>query len=114
MLRRQKASSELNIRLENKEGEQDLHRLARQGDQSGKDVRQVRVIKDRYGNLLLSEESVLKRWDEYFEGPNEENERKEDGWLHSEKEHYRWHVCFQSVDAQVSRKSEEFSLFLWI
>ncbi|TRY54571.1 hypothetical protein DNTS_001573 [Danionella cerebrum] len=52
-------------------------RLARQRDRDGKDVQQIRVIKDRDGKVLTSEESVLRRWKEYFEElMNEENERE--------------------------------------
>ena len=51
--------------------------MVRQRDRAGKDVQQVRVMKDRDGNVLTSEESVLRRWKEYFEGlMNEENERE--------------------------------------
>ncbi|KAK3552516.1 hypothetical protein QTP86_013249 [Hemibagrus guttatus] len=58
-------------------GEKDLYRLARQRDRDGKDVQQVRVIKDRDGRVLTSEESVQRRWKEYFEElMNEENERE--------------------------------------
>ena len=49
-------------KLDTKEGEKDLYRLARQRDRAGKDVLQVRVIKDADGNVLTSEESVLRRW----------------------------------------------------
>ncbi|KAK3522082.1 hypothetical protein QTP70_024351 [Hemibagrus guttatus] len=64
-------------RLDTREGEKDLYRLARQRDQDGKDVQQVRVIKDRDGRVLTSEESVQRRWKEYFEElMNEENERE--------------------------------------
>ncbi|KAK3544187.1 hypothetical protein QTP86_008290 [Hemibagrus guttatus] len=57
--------------------EKDLYRLARQRDRDGKDVQQVRVIKDRDGRVLTSEESVQRRWKEYFEElMNEENERE--------------------------------------
>ncbi|KAK3524445.1 hypothetical protein QTP70_029322 [Hemibagrus guttatus] len=60
-----------------REGEKDLYRLARQRDRDGKDVQQVRVIKDRDGKVLTSEESVQRRWKEYFEElMNEENERE--------------------------------------
>ncbi|XP_051783710.1 uncharacterized protein LOC127527824 [Erpetoichthys calabaricus] len=73
---KEKAYDELYERLDTKEGEKDLYRLARQRDQAGKDVQQVRVIKDKDGNVLKSEESVLSRWKEYFERlMNEENER---------------------------------------
>lgn len=51
--------------------------MARQRDQAGKDVKQVRVIKDIDGNVLMSEESVLERWNEYSEGlSNVENENE--------------------------------------
>ncbi|KAK3512985.1 hypothetical protein QTP70_034000 [Hemibagrus guttatus] len=69
---KQKAYDELYTRLDTREGEKDLYRLARQRDRDGKDVR---VIKDRDGRVLTSEESVQRRWKEYFEElMNEENE----------------------------------------
>ncbi|KAK3532252.1 hypothetical protein QTP86_011841 [Hemibagrus guttatus] len=74
---KQKAYEELYTRLDTREGEKDLYRLARQRDRDGKDVQQVRVIKDRDGRVLTSEESVHRRWKEYFEElMNEENERE--------------------------------------
>ncbi|KAK3559189.1 hypothetical protein QTP86_005183 [Hemibagrus guttatus] len=74
---KQKAYDELYTRLDTREGEKDLYRLAMQRDQDGKDVQQVRVINDRDGRVLKSEESVQRRWKEYFEElMNEENERE--------------------------------------
>ncbi|KAK3527327.1 hypothetical protein QTP86_020259, partial [Hemibagrus guttatus] len=74
---KQMAYDELYTRLDTREGEKDLYRLARQRDRDGKDVQQVRVIKDRDGRVLTSEESVQRRWKEYFEElMNEENERE--------------------------------------
>ncbi|KAK3568622.1 hypothetical protein QTP86_010800 [Hemibagrus guttatus] len=74
---KQKAYDELYTRLDTREGEKDLYRLARQRDRDGKDVQQVRVITDRDGRVLTSEESVQRRWKEYFEElMNEENERE--------------------------------------
>ncbi|KAK3507722.1 hypothetical protein QTP70_034827, partial [Hemibagrus guttatus] len=74
---KQKAYDELYTRLDTREGEKDLYRLARQRDRDGKDVQQVRVIKDRDGRVLTSEESEQRRWKEYFEDlMNEENERE--------------------------------------
>ncbi|KAK3530053.1 hypothetical protein QTP86_011065 [Hemibagrus guttatus] len=74
---KQKAYEELYTRLDTREGEKDLYRLARQRDRDGKDVQQVRAIKDRDGRVLTSEESVQRRWKEYFEElMNEENERE--------------------------------------
>ncbi|KAK3567556.1 hypothetical protein QTP86_020037, partial [Hemibagrus guttatus] len=55
--------------------EKDLYRLARPRERDGKVVQQVKVIKDRDGRVLTSEESVQRRWKEYFEElMNEENE----------------------------------------
>ncbi|KAK3516282.1 hypothetical protein QTP70_008650 [Hemibagrus guttatus] len=74
---KQKAYDELYNRLDTREGQKDLYRLIRQRDRDGKDVQQVRVIKDRDGRLLTSEESVQRRWKECFEElMNEENERE--------------------------------------
>ncbi|KAK3537270.1 hypothetical protein QTP70_007006 [Hemibagrus guttatus] len=74
---KQKAYDELYTRLDTREGEKDLYRLARQRDRDGKDVQKVSVIKDRDGRVLTSEESVQRRWKEYFEElMNEENERE--------------------------------------
>ncbi|KAK3546856.1 hypothetical protein QTP86_003747 [Hemibagrus guttatus] len=74
---KQMAYDKLYTRLDTREGEKDLYRLARQRDRDGKDVQQVRVIKDRDGRVLTSEESVQRRWKEYFEElMNEENERE--------------------------------------
>ncbi|KAK3516441.1 hypothetical protein QTP70_013289 [Hemibagrus guttatus] len=74
---KQKACDELYTRLDTREGEKDLYRLARQRDRDGKDVQQVSIIKDRDGRVLTSEESVQRRWKEYFEElMNEENERE--------------------------------------
>ncbi|KAK3535543.1 hypothetical protein QTP70_016813, partial [Hemibagrus guttatus] len=74
---KQKAYDELYTRLDTREGEKDLYRLARQRDRDGKYVQQVRFIKDRDGRVLTSEESVQRRWKEYFEElMNEENERE--------------------------------------
>ena len=63
-------------RLETKEGENELYRLARQRDRAGKDVQHVKVLRDENGNVMLNSEAVLKRWEEYFEKlMNEENNR---------------------------------------
>ena len=59
------AYDELYEELGSKEGERTLNRLARQRYQAGKDVQQVRMMKDKYGKVLPDEESVLRIWKEY-------------------------------------------------
>ena len=61
-----RAYDNLYARLEAKEGEKEMYRLARQRDRAGKDVQHVRVIKDENGNVMVNSEAVLKRWKEYF------------------------------------------------
>ena len=58
------AYDNLYARLETKEGEEELYRLARQRNRAGKDVQHVRVIKDENGNVMVNSEAVLKRWKE--------------------------------------------------
>lgn len=58
---KEKAYDKLYEKLNTEEGEKDLYRLARQRDRAGKDVPQVRVIKDAVGNVMTSEEIVLRR-----------------------------------------------------
>ena len=71
-----RAYDDLYARLETKEGEKELYRLARQRDRAGKDVQHIRVLKDENGNVMVYSETVLKRWKEYFEKMmNEENNR---------------------------------------
>ena len=66
-----------------REGEKTLYRLARQIHQAGKDVQQVRMMKDKDGKVMTDEESVLRIWKEYYKGlMNEQNEserRENDG-----------------------------------
>ena len=72
-----KAYDELYEGLDTKEGEKTLYRLARQRHQAGKDVQQVRMMKDKDGNVMTDEESVLRMWKEYYMGlMNEDNERE--------------------------------------
>ena len=71
-----RAHNFLYARLQTKEGEKELYRLAWQRDRAGKNVQHVKVIKDKNGNVILNFEAVLKRWKEYFEKlMNEENNR---------------------------------------
>ncbi|KAK3528862.1 hypothetical protein QTP70_011733 [Hemibagrus guttatus] len=121
---KQKAYDELYIRLDTREGEKDLYRLARQRDRDGKDVQQVRVIKDRDGRVLTSEESVQRRWKEYFEElMNEENESKKNNYEKtSEKESsseqryrivsptYQYKMNYQQVGKCVIINNKNFNL----
>ena len=55
-----------------------MYRLARQRHQAGKDVQQVRMMKDKDGKVMTDDESVLRIWKEYYKGlMNEEMRERE-------------------------------------
>ena len=56
---KRRAYDNLYARLERKEGEKGLHRLARQRDRAGKVVQHVRVLKGENGNVMVNSEAVL-------------------------------------------------------
>ena len=51
---KRRAYDNLYARLETKEGEKELYRLAGQRDRAGKDVQHMRVIKDENGNVMIN------------------------------------------------------------
>ena len=55
------AYDNLYARLETKEGEKELYRLAKQRYKAGNDVLHVRVMKNKNGNVMISLEAILKR-----------------------------------------------------
>ena len=70
-------AEELNERLETRDGEKDIYRIANFRKRQRQDVGQVCVIKDRDGNILHRDEDIKRRWKEYFEQLlNNENERE--------------------------------------
>ena len=84
---------ELYEELDTKEGEKTLYRLARQRHQAGKDVQQVRMMKDKDGNVMTDEESVSRIWKEYYMGlMNEENEREREGRMTGREYTWKWRV----------------------
>ena len=74
---RNKAYKELYEKLETKEGENEVFKVAKQRNRQSKDVQQVRVINSKTGEILMVEEKVKQRWKEYFDDLlNQENPRE--------------------------------------
>lgn len=53
-------------RLETKEGQNEVFRLARQRERKHKDIEKVKCIRDEAGRVLMDEEEIKKRWEKYF------------------------------------------------
>ncbi|KAM1519455.1 hypothetical protein ACFX1Z_022250 [Malus domestica] len=63
-------------RLDTKEGELDIYKLARAREKKTRDLNQVRCIKDEDGKVLATENAVKDRWRGYFHNLfNEGHER---------------------------------------
>jgi hypothetical protein len=50
-----------------KEGEKDIYRMARARDRKIRDLNQVKCIKDEREQLLVKEDEIRHRWQEYFD-----------------------------------------------
>ena len=73
-----KAMKELYDKLDTKEGEKDIYRIAAERDRKKKDIGKVFTVKDVNGNILKESEDIKERWKDYFnELYNEENQRIE-------------------------------------
>ena len=64
-------------KLDSKEGEKMVYKLAKARERATRDVTQVKTVKDAEGKTLVRDEQVRHRWGEYFgELLNEKNPRK--------------------------------------
>ena len=53
--------------LSTKEGEKDIYRMARVCERKTRDFNQVKCIKDEREHLLIKEDEIQHRWQEYFD-----------------------------------------------
>ena len=85
-----RAYDNLYARLETKEGEKELYRLAKQRDRAGKDIQHMLITKDKNGNVMVNLEAVLKRvvWTCHEERPRV-CRKKDDGNAVTRKEEKR-------------------------
>ena len=54
------------VGVRRKEGEKDIYRMARARDRKTRDFNQVKCIKDEMKQLLVKEDEIRHRWQEYF------------------------------------------------
>lgn len=63
-----KKYDELYERLGTREGEKDVHRIAKSRARAQKDVVEVRCVKDEAGEVLVRDREIQDRWRRYFAG----------------------------------------------
>ncbi|GJY16756.1 hypothetical protein Tco_0387178 [Tanacetum coccineum] len=63
---KEKAYEDMYKRLDSKEGENDIYRIAKARDRRKRDLGIVRFIKDEDGRSSVNEDVIRRRWKEYF------------------------------------------------
>ncbi|GKD04626.1 retrovirus-related pol polyprotein LINE-1 [Tanacetum coccineum] len=61
-----KAYENLYKRLDSKEGENDIYRIAKARERREMDLRSVRFIKDEDGRSIINKDAIWRRWKEYL------------------------------------------------
>ncbi|XP_071729194.1 uncharacterized protein [Rutidosis leptorrhynchoides] len=61
-----KAYEDLYRKLDSKEGANDIYRIAKARERRGRDLVNVKYIKDEAGQSIVREDLIKKRWEEYF------------------------------------------------
>ncbi|XP_071740544.1 uncharacterized protein [Rutidosis leptorrhynchoides] len=61
-----KAYEDLYRKLDSKEGANDICRIAKSRERRGRDLFNVKYIKDEAGQSIVREDLIRKRWEEYF------------------------------------------------
>jgi hypothetical protein len=64
---RGRAYEDLYQRLNTKEGERDIYKMAKFRERKTRDVNEVKCIKDGEDQLLVKDEAIKRRWREYFD-----------------------------------------------
>ncbi|XP_071735757.1 uncharacterized protein [Rutidosis leptorrhynchoides] len=82
-----KAYEDLYRKLDSKEGANDIYRIAKARERRGRDLVNVKYIKDEAGQSIVREDLIKKRWEEYFASlfGRERTERNEE--LHEVREY---------------------------
>ncbi|KAL6566196.1 hypothetical protein OROGR_001811 [Orobanche gracilis] len=64
---RSEVNKELYARLDTKEGEKDIYKLARMREKKTRDIGKVKCVKDNDQNVLVQDKEIKERWRSYFD-----------------------------------------------
>jgi hypothetical protein len=71
-----RAYTELYKKLDTKESENDVYKMAKLRERKTRDFNQIKCIKDEADRLLVNDEDIMDRWKEYFDKMfNDENKK---------------------------------------
>ncbi|KAL6531786.1 hypothetical protein OROMI_028149 [Orobanche minor] len=62
-----KVNKELYARLDTKEGEKDIYKLARMREKKTRDIGKVKCVKDTHQKVLVQDKDIKERWRSYFD-----------------------------------------------
>ncbi|XP_071740786.1 uncharacterized protein [Rutidosis leptorrhynchoides] len=83
-----KAYEDLYRKLDSKEGANDIYRIAKARERRGRDLVNVKYIKDEAGQSIVREDLIRKRWEKYFSSLFGRDRPKRNGELHDEVREY--------------------------
>jgi hypothetical protein len=91
-----RAYEDLYQHLSMKEGENDIYRMARVHERKTRDFNQVKCIKDERGYLLVKEDEIRYRWQEYFDkmfnGENTDITFQLDDYFNDTNRRFVWRI----------------------
>ena len=64
---RTKVYQDIYARLDSKEGEKDIYRIARMREKKTRDLGIIRYIKDHNQKVLVKDTDIKERWKDYFD-----------------------------------------------
>ncbi|XP_071739170.1 uncharacterized protein [Rutidosis leptorrhynchoides] len=88
-----KVYEDLYRKLDSKEGANDIYRIATARERRGRDLVNVKYIKDEAGQSIVREDLIRKRWEEYFSSLFGRDRPERNGELHDEVREYQ-NNCF--------------------
>jgi hypothetical protein len=72
---RGQAYAELYRKLDTKDGENDIYKMAKLRERKTRDFNHVKCIKNEADGLLVKDDEIKNRWRKYFDKLNDENEK---------------------------------------
>ncbi|XP_071714350.1 uncharacterized protein [Rutidosis leptorrhynchoides] len=80
-------------KLDSKEGANDIYRIAKARERRGRDLVNVKYIKDEAGQSIVREDLIKKRWEEYFASLFGRERTKRNEELHEVREYQNNCFC---------------------